>query len=395
MNTPILSIIIPTNNRHQYASVIIRTILKNFTNTELIVSDVSINNTLEEEFRNNIDNERFKYVKQEAGLDMTNNFERALKLATGDYIVFIGDDDGVYLDIEKVAHWAKANKIDSIYTTTPATYYWKGFYSVSYGNKLSEAMLIHKFTGNICEINAKGQLQESLKDLGSGLKKMPRIYHGMASRTICQKIINKYGNLFGGISPDIYSASLISVESEKAVLIDFPVIIPGSSPKSGAGLGASHTHIGTFRESPHIKAFKNLEWDKRIPAFYSVQTVFGSSSLKACEKINKPEYRINFLKLYAKCLMHHRKYRYQTMEALKIYSLNQSKNRISINLFFLKCEDAYDFIKLVLNRLIYSKLGVRRKVVKNIENMQVAMEELQKIVKERNIHIFYNDEKIK
>src|SRR3546814_5068960 len=54
---------------------------------------------------------------------------------------------------------------------------------------------------------------------------MPRAYCGLISLTLIKRILADHDALFGGVSPDIYSAALISAHSVNALDIDFPAVI--------------------------------------------------------------------------------------------------------------------------------------------------------------------------
>ncbi|MFX7977155.1 hypothetical protein ABTK65_20135, partial [Acinetobacter baumannii] len=85
-----------------------------------------------------------------------------------------------------------------------------------------------------------------------------------------ERIVARHGELFGGVSPDIYSAALISLESQKSYQVDFPIVIPGACAGSTSGKSAQGRHVGGLRDNAHIGAFKNLVWDARVPEYYSV-----------------------------------------------------------------------------------------------------------------------------
>src|SRR3546814_18230876 len=92
---------------------------------------------------------------------------------------------------------------------------------------------------------------------------MPRAYCGLISLTLIKRILADHDALFGGVSPDIYSAALISAHSVNALDIDFPAVIPGASGASKAGQSAAGRHVGVLRDNDHIRPFRNLIWQDR------------------------------------------------------------------------------------------------------------------------------------
>lgn len=305
---PLLSVIIPTHNRPDCAVPTIRAVLAASEDIEVVVSDTSPEDKISPAFAGE-QIERLKLLRPGQGLSVVDNFNRALLAASGDYLVFIGDDDLVAPQIARVADWARAQRIEAISFSFPALYYWPNFRSTTRWKASSATLCVSQFSGKATAFDPHDKLSEALKNLGAGVLDMPRAYAGMVSRTLVDRIVAKNGALFGGVSPDIYSAALISLESRKSYRLDFPVVIPGASGASTSGHSAQGRHVGGLRDNPHIGAFKNLVWDERVPEYYSVPTVWGFSLLKAIE--DKPAWlaRANFSRLYLKCLISNPQYK--------------------------------------------------------------------------------------
>lgn len=314
---PILSVVIPTHNRQRYAIDAIRTIIDNFPDTEVVVSDTSDTRELANAFAQSIESGRLIYSHTAEKLDVVRNFEKGLNLATGEYLIFLGDDDCLGPQAEQIAHWAKEHQIDAVGCTLGASYYWSDFRSKYFKDGYAAKLAVMPYSATVETIDAVAELQACLNNLGAGPAKMPRAYLGMVSRAVTQKIQHKYGSFFGGVSPDIYSAALLAAECNKYVRLDFPFVIPGSSGASTSGQSASGGHKGKLRENAHIGAFTNLIWDAAIPEFYSVQTVWSFSLLKAVEKISSNKLIPNFPRLYTRCLMFHRAHWAETFSAIK------------------------------------------------------------------------------
>lgn len=306
---PLLSVIIPTHNRAHCAISAIKSTLSISDDIQVVVSDSSDIDLITPEFKDWNDPKRLKFVRHNEPISVVDNFNSALQAADGEYLLFIGDDDFVSSEVVSLAQWAKANDVDSLKFSFPALYYWPNFKHATRGDVYAGTLHIAPFTGKISAHNAQDALTYALNNFGGGVFEMPRAYAGMLSSTLAKKIIGKYGSLFGGVSPDIYSSALISTEASNCMHIDFPIIIPGASGQSTTGQSAVGGHRGELRANPHISAFKNLIWDDRIPEFYSVPTVWSFSLLKAVEEIAKQnENRVitpNFGRLILKCLAYH------------------------------------------------------------------------------------------
>lgn len=302
---PLVSIIIPTHNRARYAIPTIRSALSISELVEVVVSDTSPVDEISPIFSTEYE-KQLKIIRPEGMLSVVDNFNAALKAASGKFLVFIGDDDFIDSSIIDVAQWALRKDIDAVRCTFPASYYWPDFSSQYFGDGYSAKLAIQTFSCKSTTINAKVALESCLNDLGGGVGAMPRAYLGLLSRELILDIESKYGPLFGGVSPDIYSAALISYAAKVTVELDYPFIIPGSSGASTSGQSASGGHKGALRDNDHLRPFKNLIWNTNIPEFYSVPTVWSYSIVKAAEKLSLKN--INYERLYVKCFIRHPEY---------------------------------------------------------------------------------------
>src|SRR6185436_12678649 len=70
---------------------------QNYANWEIIVSDNASEENIEG-FIASLADSRIKYVRTEEFIPVTANWNNALAHATGDYIVMLGDDDGLLRD---------------------------------------------------------------------------------------------------------------------------------------------------------------------------------------------------------------------------------------------------------------------------------------------------------
>ena len=156
-------------------------------------------------------------------MSVVQNFERGYRGATGKYVVFLGDDDFVHPSIEAVVKWADANDVDAVGSTLPATYYWPDFVHRRLGDYHAGTMSSRPFTGALSFYDAKQRMREAAHDLGAGPLGMPRAYAGMVSMRTLQRISDKYGSVFGGVSPDVFSSTLIAQESRRSAEFDFPL----------------------------------------------------------------------------------------------------------------------------------------------------------------------------
>jgi len=388
---PILSVIIPTHNRAHYAIPTIKSILALSLEIEVVVCDTSELDLITPEFINYEGlNERLVIVRPGRPLNGVENFNESLLSATGSYLVFIGDDDFVSSNIVDVAKWASRESIDAIKFTFPVHYYWPDFIHRTRGVEYSGALYVDCFTGKVTRYWPKKALAKALRNFGGGVLEMPRAYAGMISGELAKKIKLNYGALFGGVSPDIFSAALISVESKKCVKIDFPVIIPGASGASTAGISANGKHVGGLRDNPHISAHVNLKWNEKVPEFYSVPTVWSYSLLKAVEAIGNGFGDINFPRLYIKCFIYHRKFAKFTLASLRSYVRSEGNFKVFFGLLMGFIAESWWIVRKLYDRLInrYTTRGLESHG--DLADTFAASLRLEKLIKESGVALVLN-----
>lgn len=125
METPILSIVVPTKNRYRTLRVLIEAILNwKAQDFELIIQDNSVNNSeILESIVGFRTDKRLKYFYEPKSLTLVENCELAIEKTNGEYICFIGDDDGLVEETTEICKWLKANEIESA-SFRKASYLW-------------------------------------------------------------------------------------------------------------------------------------------------------------------------------------------------------------------------------------------------------------------------------
>lgn len=372
---PLVSIIIPTCNRSEYIRSVIKVILKNLNNVEIIISDNSRTDQLKKTLEGYILSGDIIYEYINTEISVVENFERAVAKATGNFVTCLGDDDSIGPGFISVVNWALNNNIDAVYSYSNrfiANYFWPGVQSKYFSDGYQAKLFVKAYTGIVTKIFPEESLQNAANKLGSGLGKMPRIYHGLVKRTLLNEIRKKYGSIFGGVSPDIYSAVLIALEAKNVYSIDAPFILPGGSPNSTAGLGAARTDRSDLFSVDHIRRFGiNFKWSPLIPSYYSPHNVWAFSMICAIQKSRENYININFLGLIIKNLLSDKAYIKENFFPLRqIYKFQGSI--IMCFYFFLSINNE---IKSIIAR-IYWKFFMKTIVFSNLNTIEDAFNAL-------------------
>lgn len=317
-----VSIIIPTCNRSDYLLCAIREILSRVEDVEIIVSDNSDTDAIRSLLAIEIERGLVQYAFIPERVSVVENFERAVLRATGEYVICIGDDDCVGAGFNEVVIWAKENNIDAVFSYADrfiANYFWPGIKSKYFGDGYQAKLFLKPYSWRKYKIKGTKALAEAAQNLGGGLGCMPRIYHGLVKRDVLEKIRRKYGSIFGGVSPDIYSSTLISLESDLIFRIDGPFVLPGGSPKSTAGKGAAHTDRSNLYDVEHISRFgSSLVWTPVVPAYYGPHNVWAHSMICALKTADIKNIKPNYMSLLLKAWIGDQSYSKEIFLAMKI-----------------------------------------------------------------------------
>ncbi|WP_248730784.1 glycosyltransferase family A protein [Pseudomonas sp. MWU13-2517] len=376
----LLSVIIPTHNRAHYAVQSISSILELSPDIQVVVCDSSPVDDISDHFVDSYSASRLKLIRSGHGISVVDNFNLGLDSADGEYLVFIGDDDFVGKEIVQVAEWARGKKIDSVKFNFPALYYWDDFKHSTQGNAYSATLHITPFDGSVTPHDLKASMRHALDNFGGGVFDMPRAYAGMISADLARRIKLKYGQVFGGVSPDIYSSFLIANESNACVLVDYPVIIPGASGMSTSGQSSSGGHYGKLRDNAHIAPFKNLVWDERIPEFYSVPTVWSYSLLKAVEKVEASEglnLHPNFGRVLVKCLVYFPRSYKETFSSFRRTAAHYGYAKVIYQVVRSVWAEFAWVLSRISTKLFKSKVSTDSSVLKGLETTYSASHGLQ------------------
>lgn len=316
-DVPLLSIIIPTRNRQKYAIFAIASILHiSALDLELVVQDNSDSPDLKEYIQNNIKDSRLRYNYTPNPLSFIDNFNNAVNLASGKYICFIGDDDGINPEIIEAARWADMNEIDALKPTISASYIWpeSGVSSTLFRNVSTSGVLsIKLFTGNIISPDPEKEMEKVVRS--GGFKyletEIPRLYHGIVKRDCLNEVYKKTGAFFGGLSPDIFAALAVANFTKNIASIDYPLTIAGICKSSGSAQSVRGEHVGNLEDAPHFRYRGTYKWADIIPHFYCVQTIWADSTVAALKALRRDDLmkEFNVPLLAAYCILEHPEYK--------------------------------------------------------------------------------------
>lgn len=271
MSNPRFSIVIPTCERHETLHYCIQSALaqQDFDDYEIIVSD-NASSPATRETVEAFQSEKIRYIRTPRRLAMTNNFEFAVAHSTGDYVIVIGDDDGLMPDalrtIDEIATRTghKAIRWESIY------YYWPNMLKEKNRNVAAIAHGTQEVVFN-GETTINNVINDELH-----YTLLPMLYHSAIHRDLINELKAKTGSVFKSRSPDIYSGFAIAYLAKQYLYCGQAYSIMGLSGKSNgwAYMLNQQTMMQDFESSNQTD---EIRCHPSVPEFPGLLTITADS----------------------------------------------------------------------------------------------------------------------
>ncbi len=382
---PLISIVIPTKDRNVYLFKLIEYFLKSMVSDqiEFIIQDNTIDNLEILKFLENNKDSRIKYFHHPEYLSVPHNFDIGISNSSGEFVTVIGDDDGFLPWIVDVCNWMKNKNIDVVLSNKPH-YVWSDVSGGVWGNTFSGKLTYSNYSNKIKNINLDREQNIALKKAATSLNNLPRVYQSIVSRDILNNLKKISGSFFPGPSPDMANAIGLLNSAQKAVFIDFPIVITGNGYKSTGGEGIRGKHHGQIENKTFLPKNTAQNWEKKNPFFWSGATIYAESAIKAFISSGRKDLVeiFNYNYLYAHCLVFERFYLKEIFDKIKKEIQNQPLSSFLILFYFVKIffNRAITFIKNVLS----NKLNLSNSKTKNFETINLASEFLIKEFEHKN-----------
>lgn len=225
---PLFSLVLPTLRRPDTFQHALRTLV-NQTNRDFeIVVQNNGRDKQTEDIVTNFTDDLVRYFWSDDILPMSRNWELALSNARGEYITFIGDDDGLFSDACEIARALVTRNETDIVSWRPFSYYWDSHIISERKNRLI-ADVHSNFETRL--VDSRQRLRDFF-DFKVHYSHLPMIYNSFVSRALVNQVIEKAGNYFLGITPDVTSGIVNAACSKEFVLINRPLSIAGLSGHS-------------------------------------------------------------------------------------------------------------------------------------------------------------------
>ena len=247
----------------------------------------------------------FVYQNDPGEKSIIANFNAGLRLAGGQFIMFIGDDDFVLPEVVTAAQFARARALQCI-IYPPDKYYW-GSCQFAERSMIGPNCLIRGGAAAVArEIDVRAELLKSAKNGFLTIESLPRAYHGLVERSKMISMGEAGGSAITGGSPDISMAVSLALHDTRTYYWAKPLSIYGASTGSGGGMTTSGTHLLPLHEATFLEKDFVATWHRSIPAYWSEYTVFPASVLYIHVRMGVAPTGFNLAAVYAAILLNER-----------------------------------------------------------------------------------------
>jgi glycosyltransferase involved in cell wall biosynthesis len=222
MAIPFLTVVIPTKGRADKLVHTLRTVTEQTNERfEVVISD-NLSTDETQSLMSSITDPRIRYFRTDSRLSMCDNWEFALEQVRSDYVLYIGDDDGLMpgcIDI-----------LVSLLQARPCPiYYWpQSFYTWGSGPHPPSIIYVAapRKSG---ELILRKAVEQAFKEGAARYMALPLLYHSLVSTRLLASIKNRTGRVFHSTNPDVFCGFALPVFSEKAFDVGQCLTLRGGS----------------------------------------------------------------------------------------------------------------------------------------------------------------------
>ena len=298
MSNPRFSIVIPTRNRHTTLKYALLTCInqKNFGDYEIIVCD----NCSSPETKKTVErfeSEKIKYIRSDWPLAMSQNWELAVSHAEGEYVIVIGDDDGLLINA-----LYKIDQLLRIFGTEVLRWQRVNYYWPDYPKDKNRLVIPLVWQNRIMQSREIISKAANLKVIDWEL---PQLYNSAVHRDIIALLRKKTGRVFAATSPDLYSGFAFAYLSGSYLSVGLPMSISGGSKSSNgfANLASKNNPIAhefnLLNEKAHIRCHPQVPDIPVASAAIADSFLHAKDALFPCDSnisINRKRLVINCLR---------------------------------------------------------------------------------------------------
>ena len=229
---PRYSVLLPTRNRLEYLRGAVESVRRqDYDDYEIIISDNASEQPIEE-FVQSLGDPRVRYLRSDEFLPVTKNWNRALDASTGEYVIMLGDDDGLM-----AGYFARMDalieRFDSpeLIHTNGYLYAWPGAVQGSPAGYTATWTydLFHRRDPYVLDREVARRIVALTFDFVVGFGWNMQL--SLVRRSLVDEM-KRHGDFYQSPYPDYYATNALVMKSKRTVVCPDPVITVGITPAS-------------------------------------------------------------------------------------------------------------------------------------------------------------------
>lgn len=229
------SIVIPIRNSVNTLKYTLMTCLaQTYSNFEIIISDNFSEDNIKE-MVNEFNCSKIKYFRTESYLPMTYNYRFALSKVKGDYVIFLGGDDGLHSYALEVLNEILSTSNENVITWKLDTYGWPDSPHLHIRDRI---MLSENYS--VAKVNGLEMFKKVI-NFEEPYMALPMLYmKSVIKMEFLNKIKEEQVEIFNSVSPDVHSGMVLAVMCKEYLRLDFSLSFHGSGGNSIGGTGVKN-----------------------------------------------------------------------------------------------------------------------------------------------------------
>ena len=251
---PFFTVVVPTRERAETLRHTLATMVaQDYPDLEILVSDnVSQDDTPDvvASFRD----PRVRYVRTPARLSMSRNWEFAMSHVTRGFVTYVGDDDGVLPNaLHDAAELLSAEKASAL-TWKKVHYHWP-----SHSIEPTRNLMTVPLDNRLFRCTSKDVVRDCAR-FWTPYFYLPCVYNSFVDVEAIRRVMKRTGDLFGSVTPDVYSGFALASEIDTYLFTTRPLTINGAAARSN---GASADQY--FQSRPEQSEIARFLGENDIP----------------------------------------------------------------------------------------------------------------------------------
>lgn len=286
---PLYSIVIPTRERHDVLASCLQTVANQTAgNFEAVVMD----NSSGPETRKAVElfgDHRVHYHRAPRRVSMSENWETGLGFARGEYVLFLGDDDGLLPDCVEIATSIHARFPDLALGWRTSLWYWPGVYPQEKQGYL-RTTISPRLENRDCE-----EWLRKVLDCETSYAELPGIYSSFVPRSLIDAVkARSGGRYFASPIPDVWSGVVNCFDRDRFLFMHRPLSLRAVSHHSTGHSQLYHNSCGKAAErfKDENRGPWDLNLDKRLVEgpIFEADMLIADAILKASELATDREF---------------------------------------------------------------------------------------------------------